>query len=74
MILVVDGDPAPDSGPGGPLVAPPRPDGPTGPAPADDSDEHIDPSDLRDADDVATTGVDLLLREFGGGEVVEEEP
>jgi DNA polymerase III subunit gamma/tau len=39
---------------------------------ADEADESIDPSELRDADDVATSGVDLLLREFGG-ELVEEE-
>jgi DNA polymerase-3 subunit gamma/tau len=39
---------------------------------ADETDEPIDPSELRDADDVATGGVDLLLREFGG-ELVEEE-
>jgi hypothetical protein len=36
-------------------------------------DEVIDPNELRDAGDVATGGVDLLLREFGGGEVLEED-
>ena len=41
-------------------------------APTDD-DEAIDLAELRDADDVATGGVDLLLREFGGGEVIEED-
>jgi hypothetical protein len=38
----------------------------------DDADEHIDPSELRDAGDAATGGVDLLMREFGG-ELVEGE-
>jgi hypothetical protein len=37
-------------------------------------DEVIDPAELRDADDVATNGVDLLMRHFGGGQLVEEEP
>ena len=37
-------------------------------------DEAIDPAELRDADDVATNGVDLLIRHFGGGQLVEEEP
>jgi DNA polymerase-3 subunit gamma/tau len=44
----------------------------TGPGP-EPEDEHIDPGELRDANDVASNGVDLLLREFGG-ELVEEEP
>jgi hypothetical protein len=35
-------------------------------------DEHIDPSELRDAGDVTVGGVDLLMREFGG-ELVEGE-
>jgi len=39
----------------------------------DDEHAHIDPNELRDADDAPTNGVDLLLREFGGGELVEEE-
>jgi hypothetical protein len=39
---------------------------------ATDDEDVIDPSELRDAGDVATGGVDLLLREFGGGEVIEE--
>jgi hypothetical protein len=33
----------------------------------------IDPAELRDAGDVAVGGIDLLLREFGGGEVIEED-
>jgi hypothetical protein len=59
-----------------PPGAAPPPSGTTAPAEpgVDDSDEHIDPSELRDADDVSTDGVDMLLREFGGGELVEEEP
>jgi hypothetical protein len=64
VAVVVDGD------------AGPPPAGASGPGPAPDpepDDEHIDPGELRDADDVAATGVDLLLREFGG-ELVEEEP
>jgi hypothetical protein len=40
---------------------------------AEPEDEHIDPGELRDAHDVASNGVDLVLREFGG-ELVEEEP
>ncbi|HLT68827.1 MAG TPA: hypothetical protein VKZ72_01600, partial [Acidimicrobiales bacterium] len=48
---------------------------PAGPGP-DDGDEDIDPSELQDADDVPTSGVDIVLEEFGGGEVIalEEEP
>jgi hypothetical protein len=61
--VVVDGD----GGGGAPASGlTPAPD----PEP---EDEHIDPGELRDADDVASNGVDLLLREFGG-ELVEEEP
>jgi DNA polymerase-3 subunit gamma/tau len=49
---------------------------PGAPPPPEPDDEHIDPAELRDAADadVATNGVDLLLREFGGGQLVEEEP
>jgi hypothetical protein len=43
------------------------------PPPPDDEHETVDVSDLRDAHDAATGGVDLLLREFGG-ELVEEDP
>jgi hypothetical protein len=42
----------------------------------DDHDETLSPDEVRqlkDAGDVATGGVDLLLREFGG-ELVEEDP
>ena len=49
---------------------------PGNPGPAEetaDDGEHIDPDELRDADDVATSGVDLVVRTFGGGELVEEE-
>jgi len=45
-----------------------------GPEPGIPEDEAIDPAELRDADDVATNGVDLLIRHFGGGQLVEEEP
>ncbi|MGH9114064.1 MAG: hypothetical protein ACRDZN_17445 [Acidimicrobiales bacterium] len=41
---------------------------------ADHEPEHIDPAELRDAGDVPTNGVDLVVRAFGGGELVEEEP
>lgn len=73
VTFLVEGDPArsDSSSPGAPVVAPP-PSGAPGPA-VDDTDEHIDPSELRDADDVATNGVDMLLREFGGGELLEED-
>ncbi len=47
---------------------------PLGRAPSEPDDEAIDPTELRDADDVATNGVDLLIRHFGGGQLVEEEP
>ena len=47
---------------------------PEGPDRGEPEDEAIDPSELRDADDVATNGVDLLIRHFGGGQLVEEEP
>jgi DNA polymerase III subunit gamma/tau len=69
VTVVVEGDGGGGSGP-----APAGGQGPgPGPAPSPEpEDEHIDPSELRDAGDVATTGVDLLLREFGGQ--VEEEP
>jgi DNA polymerase-3 subunit gamma/tau len=63
--VVVEGGAGPETAPPG---APP-------PAPEPSEDEHIDPAELRDAADgeVATNGVDLLLREFGGGQLVEEE-
>ncbi|HEY7070158.1 MAG TPA: hypothetical protein VH479_08600, partial [Acidimicrobiales bacterium] len=48
--------------------------GSPGRAPTEPDDEAIDPAELRDADDVATNGVDLLIRHFGGGQLVEEEP
>jgi hypothetical protein len=69
VAVVVDGDSVPDApgSPGAPADAGP------GVRPAEaDPDEDIDPRELRDAGDVATSGVDLLLREFGG-ELVEEE-
>ena len=75
VTLVVEGDPPPSdpSRPNGPPVAP-LGGGQGGRSAADDGDEHIDTTDLRDADDVATSGVDLLMREFGGGEVIQEDP
>ncbi len=77
VTFVVEGEqPRSDpSLPGGPPVAPPSDGrGATSVADGADEHEHIDPNDLRDADDVATSGVDLLLREFGGGEVIQEDP
>ena len=41
-------------------------------APPDDP-EHIDPAELRDADDAAASGVDLVVRTFGGGELIQED-
>ena len=71
VALVVDAD-AGRAG-GGPAADPPGPPADPGP---DDGDEDIDPSELRDADDVPTSGVEIVLQEFGGGEVIalEEEP
>jgi DNA polymerase III subunit gamma/tau len=60
VAIVVEGEPAG----GTPAVS--------GPAPPDEVD-HIDPTELRDADDVATTGLDLVVRTFGGGELIQEE-
>jgi hypothetical protein len=71
VAVVVEGDGSGPSHPGrsGVMTAP----GPVDPGPAgDDEHEHIDPSELRDAGDVTTGGVDLLMREFGG-QLVEEE-
>jgi DNA polymerase III subunit gamma/tau len=55
-----------------PTGGPPPPG--MGPQPGELEEEVIDPSELRDADDVATNGVDMLIRQFGGGQLVEEEP
>ncbi|HEY8524406.1 MAG TPA: DNA polymerase III subunit gamma/tau [Acidimicrobiales bacterium] len=68
VAVVIQGDTAAAGAPGRSAAAPAPPD----PGPEPDVEEHIDPSELRDADDVTTGGVDLLLREFGG-ELVEEE-
>ena len=38
-----------------------------------DEVDHIDPGELRDADDAAVTGVDLVVRTFGGGELIQED-
>jgi DNA polymerase-3 subunit gamma/tau len=71
VAVVVDGDAhsAPTLGEPGRAPGPP---GPIDPGVPDDHDEHIDPSELRDAGDVTTGGVDLLMREFGG-KLVEED-
>ena len=42
-------------------------------APPPDDPEHIDPTELRDADDAVVTDVDLVVRTFGGGELIQED-
>jgi DNA polymerase III subunit gamma/tau len=58
VAIVVEGEPA-----GGASTAA---------APPDDV-EHIDPAELRDADDTAGSGLDLVVRTFGGGELIQED-
>ncbi|HMG43002.1 MAG TPA: DNA polymerase III subunit gamma/tau [Acidimicrobiales bacterium] len=62
---------------GGEAAASPAPAGGQAPAPTappeDDDVESIDVSELRDADNTPAGGVDLLLREFGGGQLIEED-
>jgi DNA polymerase III subunit gamma/tau len=75
VAVVVDDEASDQAGPaygGGGGSRPPSAG--TGPAGPDDADEQIDPRELRDADDVPGNGIDLVLREFGGGQVVEEGP
>jgi DNA polymerase-3 subunit gamma/tau len=66
VAVVVDGDAPAGAGPG--TAAAPAPSG-TG----DPMDEHVDLEGLRDADDAPDNEVDLVLREFGGAQVVEED-
>lgn len=67
VAVVVDGESS-DAGPAAAAAAP------TQSTPSDDEQyESVDVSELRDASDAATGGVDLLLREFGG-ELLEEDP
>jgi hypothetical protein len=68
VTVVVDDDAPSGASPAG--VAAPA--GDPGSAAGHDEEEHVDPRDLRDADDAPGNGVDLVLREFGGGQVVEE--
>jgi DNA polymerase III subunit gamma/tau len=42
-------------------------------APPPDDPEHIDPAELRDAGNAAVTDVDLVVRTFGGGELIQED-
>jgi DNA polymerase-3 subunit gamma/tau len=42
-------------------------------APQPDDSEHIDPAELQDANDHAVTDVDLVVRTFGGGELIQED-
>ena len=65
VAVVVEGDSAPPSGA-------PAADNQQPPPPDNDEPEFVDVSELRDAHDAATGGVDLLLREFGG-KLMEEE-
>jgi DNA polymerase III subunit gamma/tau len=60
VAIVVEGEPA-----GGAPTA-------SAAAPPDDV-EHIDPAELSDADDAAVSGVDLVVRTFGGGELIQED-
>jgi DNA polymerase-3 subunit gamma/tau len=60
VVIVVVGEAA-GAGSAGSALAPP------------DDLEHIDPAELRDADDATTTGVDLVVRTFGGGELIQED-
>jgi DNA polymerase III subunit gamma/tau len=70
VAVVVDGAGGPAAADAGRALGAPGP-GPVDPGP-DEHDDHIDPSELRDASDVTTGGVDLLMREFGG-QLVEED-
>jgi DNA polymerase III subunit gamma/tau len=72
--IVVSGEAGAAPIPGDPAWTPATPTTPDArvSSSATDDEDVIDPSELRDAGDVATGGVDLLLREFGGGEVIEE--
>ncbi|MGH9229904.1 MAG: DNA polymerase III subunit gamma/tau [Acidimicrobiales bacterium] len=60
VAIVVEGEPAD----GTPVVP--------GSAMTEEPD-HIDPAELRDAADAAVTGVDLVVRTFGGGELIQED-
>jgi DNA polymerase-3 subunit gamma/tau len=60
VAIVVEGEPA-----GGPSTVPA--------APLPDDVEQVDPAELRDADDAAVSGVDLVVRTFGGGELIQED-
>jgi DNA polymerase-3 subunit gamma/tau len=55
-----------------PAEAPPRAPDPA-PSSGPEHDEAVDVSQLRDANDVAATGVERLTKAFPGAEVVEEE-
>jgi DNA polymerase-3 subunit gamma/tau len=72
ITVVVEGGPEPRRGGSSGGSAPASPRAAAGPAPAPDDDEHIDPTELRDAGEAAVGGVDLLVREFGA-ELVEGE-
>jgi DNA polymerase-3 subunit gamma/tau len=75
VAVVIEGGAETAGDPGRSVV--PTGAGPAAPAGASSADhelEHIDPAELRDADDAPTNGVDLVVRAFGGGELVEEDP
>jgi hypothetical protein len=83
--VIVAGGPAPGAGggpasgtAGGPSPDPSRPAAASSPSSGGDHDDDetldgVDIAELADAGDVATGGVELLMREFGG-ELVEEDP
>jgi hypothetical protein len=79
VVVVVEGEGGPPAPTGAPPPGPEATGGPASPAGGSlasaDTDDHedIDPTELRDADDAATGGIDLVLREFGG-QLIEEEP
>jgi DNA polymerase-3 subunit gamma/tau len=61
VAIVVEGEPA-----GGGASAVPG-------AALPDEVDHVDPDELQAADDAAVTGVDLVVRTFGGGELIQED-
>jgi DNA polymerase-3 subunit gamma/tau len=66
------GAPAPTPAPSPASAPSPGPTGTAAPSADPTDDEAIDPAELRDAGDVPTRGVDLVLREFGG-ELIEDD-
>jgi hypothetical protein len=69
--VVVEGG---DAGRPGPATPAGPGAAPAATEPADDDIDSIDLSELRDAKDATIGGVELLMREFGGGQLMEEDP